>query len=467
MRKELFIRFIEVLLVALLLNSLVFILVTNTILLRESRSNMQYMLSGLDSILAYEGNVSSAASFLEQSVDKNQERLTIIAVDGTVLMDTGKAQEAIDNHSNREEIQEALRHGTGYSARYSETLHRTMLYVAKLSQDGSCVLRLSRPFAGIQENLLLFLPAVWLSVVISLFVCVVIADRFSHSVSSPLDEIARQMGRMNEKHMDLNFETCKYPEINVIADTTMKMSTDLKEYLAQIERERRIRQEFFSNASHELKTPLTSVRGYAELLESDIITDENTKKDFVERILDETRHMGNLINDILMISKLETREIEVVKTAVDLREILMEAVNTIKPMADERQVLVHAECPPLLFFSNALQMKELFNNLLSNAVKYNRCGGEVWAYAMRKDNGVQIQVRDSGVGISKEHIGRIFERFYRVDKGRSRKMGGTGLGLAIVKHIVNYYGGSIQVRSEVDVGTEFCIFLPESGEKPQ
>ena len=218
---------------------------------------------------------------LEWTQETEQGRLTVMDLNGTVVFDTQvNDAEAMDNHAGREEVEEAKKTGVGYSMRYSETLGRTMLYVAQVSTKGNYILRMAMPFSGFRENLVMFLPAFWLSLVISMLVCILIADKFSRSISDPLDEIARQMGRMNERHMELEFEKCQYPEINVIADTTMKMSSDLKEYLAQIERERHIRQEFFSNASHELKTPLTSIQGYAELLENDIIPDEATKKIF-------------------------------------------------------------------------------------------------------------------------------------------------------------------------------------------
>lgn len=464
MRRAIFFRFIEVLLAALFLNCILFFLVTNTLLLKDSRNNMQYMLSLTDSILDYKDaymETENVLKSLDLSKGPKGSRLTIVDLDGNVLLDSGVTDETqMENHADRKEIEEAKTLGVGHASRYSKTLGKTMLYTALLSHDGQHILRMAMPFAGIQENLVLFLPAFWLSFVISLLVCIVIADKFSRSVSGPLDEIARQMGRMNEKHMELEFETCKYPEINVIVETTMKMSADLKAYLEQIERERHIRQEFFSNASHELKTPLTSVRGYAELLENGLITEESVKKDFLARILSETKHMANLINDILMISQLETREMEVVKTEVDVREVLLEAVDTVGPMAAERNVIIHTSCQPIIFYANVQQLKELFNNLLSNAVKYNRTSGAVWVSAEKLDTGICIRVRDTGVGIGKEHINRIFERFYRVDKGRSRKMGGTGLGLSIVKHIVNYYGGTITVNSVPDIGTEFIVMLP-------
>jgi two-component system phosphate regulon sensor histidine kinase PhoR len=241
------------------------------------------------------------------------------------------------------------------------------------------------------------------------------------------------------------------------------MSKNVKDYLNQIEMEKQIRQEFFSNASHELKTPITSVQGYAELLESGIIQEEGQKRDFLNRIKKEAANMNNLINDILMISRLETKDAEVLKTNVRLSIVLDDIIESIKPLAASHEVLIHMDCKPICIYANTQQMKELFGNLISNAVKYNKPGGEVWVKVSEEDRNLIVQVKDNGVGIPKESLGRIFERFYRVDKGRSKKQGGTGLGLSIVKHIVNFYQGTISVRSELDKETEFTVKIPIKG----
>ena len=245
----------------------------------------------------------------------------------------------------------------------------------------------------------------------------------------------------------------------------MKMSKNVKDYLNQIEKERMIRQEFFSNASHELKTPITSIQGYAELLESGMIQDEATKADFASRIKKEAVRMTGLINDILMISRLEAKEAEVTFSDVRVSVLLEEIIDSLKPQAAEAQVFVHVDCQPLMIHANLQQMRELLTNLISNAIKYNRPGGQVWINIRETDGQMVIRVKDNGVGIPSDSLDRIFERFYRVDKGRSRKQGGTGLGLSIVKHIVNFYHGTIHVSSEPDMGSEFTVFLPMFPEK--
>ena len=198
-------------------------------------------------------------------------------------------------------------------------------------------------------------------------------------------------------------------------------------------------------------------------MESGIIQDEEQKKEFLNRIKKEAANMNNLINDILMISKLETKDAEVLKSDVRLSIVLNDILDSLKPLAASHEVLIHLDCKPICIYANSQQMKELFGNLITNAVKYNKPGGEVWVRVREEDRNLIVQVKDNGMGIPKDSLSRIFERFYRVDKGRSKKQGGTGLGLSIVKHIVNFYHGTINVTSELDVGTEFTVKIPIHG----
>ena len=230
--------------------------------------------------------------------------------------------------------------------------------------------------------------------------------------------------------------------------------------MKKLELERIIRQEFFSNASHELKTPITSIKGYTELLGSGLVTKTEVQKDFLSRIEKEADHMTNLINDILMISKLETKEVEVEMTDFQIYPLVEDILASLEPMACDYGVKIYTECKPLTVKANKQQIQELLNNLLVNAVKYNKPDGTVHLTLTSEKEDMILIVSDTGVGIPNEAKRRVFERFYRVDKGRSKKMGGTGLGLSIVKHIVNYYGGNISLESQVDVGTTFTVRLP-------
>lgn len=465
MRRAILQKFILVLFGALILNGLIFYLVGSRVILNSSTRDMLYMLEVLDGSLDYESDLEKTMKKLDSVMDGNNSRLTVIDLDGTVVADTQAQMDEMDNHLDREEIQDAIEKGSGYARRRSDTLDEGMLYVAYRSKNADVILRAAVPYSGFQQYLPLFFPASALSLLVAVVGSFIVTTRLVSSITKPLQDISKEMLKVKGDYTELNFEHCQYPEINVIADTTMKMSKNVKDYLNQIEKERMIRQEFFSNASHELKTPITSIQGYAELLESGMIQDESTKADFASRIKKEAVRMTGLINDILMISRLEAKEAEVTFSDVRVSVLLEEIIDSLKPQAAEAQVFVHVDCQPLMIHANLQQMRELLTNLISNAIKYNRPGGQVWINIRETDGQMVIRVKDNGVGIPSDSLDRIFERFYRVDKGRSRKQGGTGLGLSIVKHIVNFYHGTIHVSSEPDMGSEFTVFLPMFPEK--
>lgn len=226
-----------------------------------------------------------------------------------------------------------------------------------------------------------------------------------------------------------------------------------------------LRTEFVANVTHELKTPLTSIRGYIQLLKGKE-RDEETRNSFYEIIEIETERLMILISDLLDLSEIESRNRQQAEGRTGLQscllyEVAAEVKEQTEPIAQEREVRVEIDIPwDLEVGADYKRMKQLLSNLVSNAIFYNRKGGTVWMQAKQERDMVAIRVRDNGIGISPEHRERIFERFYRVSKDRSRELGGTGLGLSIVKHIVNLYEGSISLESEVGQGTVFFIRLP-------
>lgn len=222
----------------------------------------------------------------------------------------------------------------------------------------------------------------------------------------------------------------------------------------------KMRQEFFSNVSHELKTPITSIRGYSELLEAGVINDEGAKKKALDKIHDEVDNMSNLINDILMISRLENKDIDVIKHPVHLIPLVDEIVDTMQVEIDKRHLTVTKNLEDITYISNHQHMYQLLSNLITNAIKYNVENGSITIEAHQSETNIIIVVSDTGRGISKIDQGRVFERFFRCDQGRDKETGGTGLGLAIVKHIVQYYHGNIHLSSKLNEGTTFKIVLP-------
>ena len=221
----------------------------------------------------------------------------------------------------------------------------------------------------------------------------------------------------------------------------------------------KLRQEFFSNASHELKTPITSIQGYSELLTSGMEYPPEQKKEFLLRIKKEAQNMTTLINDILMSSRLEAGTTVQSKNEFDISLMLDEILLSAKPMIDEQKLKVVCNCPSIIINAEYKRIYELFNNVIINAVKYNKPEGSVNINVNCAGKKLHFNVKDTGIGIPDVSQQRVFERFYRVDKGRSKKIGGTGLGLAIVKHIVNYYKGTVTLRSKLGEGTEIDILI--------
>jgi len=232
--------------------------------------------------------------------------------------------------------------------------------------------------------------------------------------------------------------------------------------LGEQQRADRMRREFTANVSHELKTPLTSISGYAEMIENGMAKDEDVRI-FAERIRRESNRMLSLVSDIIALSELEEQQILKNAETVDLHELAAETVETLKSAAMVRGVSVRLTGGPTPVFGVRTLLSELMYNLLDNAIRYNRDNGTVTVRTTDR----QLSVRDTGIGIPKHHIGRIFERFYRVDKSRSKATGGTGLGLAIVKHIAEEHGAEITLESAEGIGTEITVTFPPVKDRTQ
>jgi len=233
--------------------------------------------------------------------------------------------------------------------------------------------------------------------------------------------------------------------------------------LTESERIHQIRRDFVANVSHELKTPLAAIRGYAETLVDGAVEDPATALRMSERILAQSRRLGDLLEDLLTLSRLERTETPPVAERVDLRELAEEAVELVATPASAKSIVVTlAEGPATELDGDPDALLRMLSNLLDNAVKYTPAGGRVDVRLERGDGEVRIEVRDTGIGIPAAQVSRIFERFYRVDKGRAREEGGTGLGLAIVKHVAQSHGGRVEVESDLGRGSLFRVLLPSS-----
>jgi two-component system phosphate regulon sensor histidine kinase PhoR len=231
--------------------------------------------------------------------------------------------------------------------------------------------------------------------------------------------------------------------------------------ITDLERLERIRKDFVANVSHELRTPLTAIRGYAETLLDGALEDPQNNRKFVEVILAHAIRLNNISADLLVLSELESNRPAPEPEPVPVRAAVEAALRTVESEARLRGVRVlGGAVDDTSILGHRTGLEQALVNLLDNAVKFNRPGGEVTLEARRNDGQVVIRVSDTGIGIPSEDLPRIFERFYRVDKGRSREVGGTGLGLSIVKHAVERMHGEVRVDSQVGKGSTFTVLLP-------
>ena len=465
MKKAILRRFFCVLILALIISSGVSYYIMSKQILKDNIRHMSNMIYVMDYYININEDFQSQVDDLKRLVSQTDRiRITIVSPTGVVYADTETEEVAgMENHLAREEIQAAIRGEIGYSTRTSETFGTKMLYVAGMSHTGEgedYIIRVAIPYTGFQEYMANIFPVLAIGFLVAMIASAVIGLRFTETITRPLQEISGEMTRAGSSRFDFHFKHYKYPELNIISDTTVKLSKSMEEYLERVEKERKIRQEFFSNASHELKTPITAIKGYAELLEQGFVNDEDTKKKFIRRIRKSADNMTVLINDILMISQLETKEAKVTFSMVRMTALVEEILESVEPLADRYQVTLHSECEPIIIEASTKQLRELLVNLISNGIKYNHPEGNVWICISKKETDLFIEIKDDGMGIPTEDQSRIFERFYRVDKGRSRTMGGTGLGLSIVKHIVEFYDGTIQLESKLGQGSYFMITIP-------
>ncbi len=461
MKRAIVKRFIVVLIVAMAISSIVISMSYYRLASHRVMEDMKSVLLLLDATIDWESSDLEKQIIEISSQMNNDYRITIIDNDGSVLADSETGNpETMENHKNRKEVKEAFQDGFGTKVRNSSTIKVSMMYAAYCSPTQHKVIRISIHHDVITDLMKMMVPSIAISLLLALSVAGVLTNKFAASVTKPILEISHKLEGIYDEKIDFNFPHYQYDELNIIARTTTDMSKSVQDYIRKLEKEKTIRQEFFSNASHELKTPLTAIRGYAELLQSGMASDTQMQKEFLGRIHSEVEEMTSLINDILMISRLETKELMPTKEMLCVKSVAEEVKKTLKPLADENNVSLEIHCCDEFVYMDRSHLQGILSNLIGNAVKYNRPGGFVQTDITMDSTSLSIRVEDSGIGIAKEDQKRIFERFYRVDKGRSKRVAGTGLGLSIVKHVTEFYGGCVSVESQSGVGSTFLVQLP-------
>ena len=494
-----------------------------------------------------------------ENVNEQDSRITYIDDAGNVLYDSMADEEAMENHKDREEFQEAEETGVGQAERISDTLsERTLYYAVRLSDNS--VLRVS----STQDSVLaltvqLIPPALGILAVLIILACF-FASRIASRIVEPLnsldlehpeenmvyEEVAPLLSKIHKQNgqiriqieearrnqeefriitenmqegllvidaytmilsgnssvwkmfqvwepkigesvysLDRTEDFRKVIEkvlkgehgsallhvdnefIHLIANPVTREGSTVGAVLVlmneteKVQRES-LRREFSANVSHELKTPLTSISGYAEIIQGGLVRDEDIRG-FAGRIYKEAQRLIQLVEDTIKISQLDEGANPYEWEDVDVCQLAKEVCGNLKDVAYKKNVHLFIEGKEVYCRAVRPILEEVLYNLCDNGIKYNRDDGTVSIHIEEEEENVRIVVKDTGIGIPREDISRVFERFYRVDKSHSREIGGTGLGLSIVKHGVTFLGGTVDMISELGKGTEITVILPKSG----
>lgn len=409
--------------------------------------------------LASRGVALDGATYLK-NLDSDNYRITWIAKDGKVLYDNRADAAGMENHKNRKEFKEAEAKGTGESSRYSNTLDTKQLYVAERLPDKS-VLRMSIDQKPVWMVLLGISPSIIFVAVFAILISMWLASRLAWKIVEPINNL-----NLDEAIQHVDEED--FREVAPLIRRMTQQQEQLRKDRDEIAKSAQIRQEFTANVSHELKTPLHAISGYAELLENGIVKDEDIKP-FAGKIRKESLRMAKLVEDTIGLSKLDSGAKEMKWEDVDLYTIAENAVDCLEIPAEDAGVSISLDGISCPMHGIPETLYSIVYNLCENGIKYNHPGGYVHVRLENEvvdglTNGsgtIILTVQDSGVGIPKEEQSRIFERFYRVDKSRSKEVGGTGLGLSIVKHALLIHNATIQVDSEPGKGTCFTVRFPK------
>lgn len=378
----------------------------------------------------------------EYTLSDTDIRITLIDPDGSVQYDSRADAAGMDNHENRPEIAEALKEGYGEAIRHSDTIDRSLFYYA-LRMDNGSVLRVGKESGSIWAVFASIFPWIVGIGVILIAIGLILSHYLTMQLLDPIERMANDMDHLDSMTV--------YKEM-------IPFTTKIRKQHEDIIKNAKMRQDFTANVSHELKTPLTSISGYSELIENGMATDADVIR-FAAEIHKNSMRLLTLINDIIRLSELDVSEQTLMTQDVDLYEIARTCVDMLQINGEKHDVSIALYGTSCTVNANREMMEELVYNLCDNAIRYNNAGGSVSVWVTKTQDHVILSVKDTGIGISQEDQERIFERFYRVDKSRSKSTGGTGLGLAIVKHIVEQHGAKLEMESRLGEGTEIRVIF--------
>lgn len=399
-------------------------------------------------------------------------RLSLIDSAGLVLFDSSVPQNQLknlENHLSRPEIQQSLKEPFGENIRKSKSVDISLFYVAKhlpgtihINDLGSVsFIRVSYTLSSLNDYYRTYMIVILVVSILLLIGGIVIykylADRFAEPVLKMVN-VARQItkGELQER-----IEVTSSDELGFLGKSINTMAEKLVDDIKKLKKLERVRSEFLANTSHELKTPIFTIQGFVETLLDGAIDDHEVNRSFLLKIHKNSIHLNNLVSDLIEISKIETGELKMNFEQVDLEELVDDVFDSLVDKATERGIHLETDfqTSDLKIWADPVRLRQVFTNLIDNAIKYSDRGSVCVRAEKVKYNELKISVSDNGVGIPEEHLGRIFERFYRIDKHRSKDLGGTGLGLAIVKHILEAHHTKIKVVSKPGEGTTFSFTM--------
>lgn len=438
MKKKINIQFIMIAALAIVVTALSAMLVYYNILKEQVFGDLKAYAHVIELL-----NIDDLAAGIEKDpynpIDDDL-RITLIGADGEVLYESLLNKDEMDNHNERPEIIEAREKGEGEAIRYSTTSGTHTFYYAERLQNGN-MLRIGRDSVSVNRIMVNTLVIVLVIALCILFVCMGISHYLTKKLVEPIEKLATNIMLVDENNV--------YEEIRPFVNT-------IKEQHVNIINNAQLRQEFTANVSHELKTPLTAISGYAELIGNGMTGKEDTIR-FSNEIHSNANRLLSLINDIIKLSELDEADHQMEMERIDLYKLAENCVQMMQVTAEKQGIRLTLQGESAMVMANKGLMDEVFYNLCSNAIRYNKPGGSVTVTVGTKDERPFLSVADTGIGIPKECQERVFERFYRVDKSRSKSTGGTGLGLAIVKHIVAQHNAALCLDSELGKGTTIEI----------
>lgn len=405
-----------------------------------SDNQLKEQLRVVESVVENQLAQDDDTAFISNHIDKNV-RITLVAKDGTVIADSQESANKLENHLNRQEIQQAIKNGEATVTRHSDTQEKKVYYFAKQLDNGN-VLRVSAEAKSIGKFFSDYIIYILLCIIVVIVTAVFVSMGITKSIVKPITQLGQSLDNIDKFKSDEELK----PLVNALLQQKKKQKMLDKQ-----------KKQFTANVSHELKTPLTSIAGYAELIETGMAKPEDIKP-FAGVIRKQALRLVNLSEDIIQLSQLEESDDEDMSfESVNLYEIAQRCVEALNINAINKCVTLNLTGEECYIRGKAQLVEELVYNLCDNAIRYNKENGNVTVTVNPLEKGASVSVKDTGIGIPKKYQERIFERFFRVDKSRSKATGGTGLGLAIVKHITQLHDAKLEISSEEGKGTEIIV----------